>query len=275
MKFMTRSYGLFLITVLFFVASTICATPAHAANGSAITIQDFAFTPNVISVAVGTTITWTNMDAASHTVTSDSGAFESGTLGKGESFQFTFGALGTFMYHCHIHPSMTAKVVVTAKATTPPPSSGSSSLKRFDKNNDNKLDDTEFFAAVDGWVASQIDDFTFFKLVDLWISQGPITAAGLHADYLQFNGVSLAFAPGKGLSITADGQGIERMRVQIFGLDGRIIIDQSELSNKLVWNLSTLTGTPVANGVYLYRVIVERRDGQRAESAVKKIINLR
>lgn len=275
MKFMTRSCAIFLVTALSFVVGSLDSPFASAADSAAVTIQNFAFTPNTITVPLGTTITWTNEDAASHTVTSDTGAFESGTLGKGETFQFTFHSAGTFMYHCHIHPSMMAKVVVTAKPMTSPPSGGSSSLKRFDKNNNNKLDDIEFFAAVDGWIAAQIDDLTFFKLVDLWISQGPITAASLHADFLQFDDTALALSSSETISFTVHGQGIERMRVQIFGLNGKIIFDESGAGSELKWNETTFNGTLVANGVYLYRIRVEGDAGQGVEIAVQKIIILR
>ena len=78
------------------------------------TIQNFAFTPNTITLPVGTTVIWTNKDSVPHTVTSNGGAFGSGTLSQGQTFQFTFNTVGTFDYHCAIHPFMTAKVVVTA-----------------------------------------------------------------------------------------------------------------------------------------------------------------
>ena len=78
-----------------------------------VSIRNFAFAPQQISVKAGTKVTWTNNDSTAHTVTSDSGAFSSGTLNPGSSFSFVFNTPGTFSYHCSIHPSMTATVVVT------------------------------------------------------------------------------------------------------------------------------------------------------------------
>lgn len=75
-------------------------------------IQDMAFNPSTITVAAGTTIKWTNKDLVAHTVTSDTGQFESGSLTTGSTFSFTFTTAGTFPYHCTPHPSMTATVVV-------------------------------------------------------------------------------------------------------------------------------------------------------------------
>jgi len=75
-------------------------------------IQDMAFNPSTITVAAGTTIKWTNKDLVAHTVTSDTGAFGSGTLATGDTFTFTFTTAGSFPYHCTPHPTMTATVVV-------------------------------------------------------------------------------------------------------------------------------------------------------------------
>jgi len=92
------------------------ASPAPASSGTAaaVTIQNFAFSPATITVKPGTTVTWTNQDGASHTITSDStpAAFSSATLANGATYQFTFTAPGTYPYHCSIHPSMTGTVVV-------------------------------------------------------------------------------------------------------------------------------------------------------------------
>lgn len=92
------------------------ATPAAAAGGAAqamaVTIKDFAFGPPSLDVAVGTTVTWTNQDSTAHTVDGDQGEFSSGHLEPGKSFSQTFGKAGTFAYHCDIHPSMKATIVV-------------------------------------------------------------------------------------------------------------------------------------------------------------------
>ena len=79
---------------------------------NAIVIQNMAFGPSSKTVAVGTTITWTNQDAVGHTVTSTSGLFDSGTLGQGGTFSFTFTTAGIFDYRCTIHPSMTGTITV-------------------------------------------------------------------------------------------------------------------------------------------------------------------
>jgi len=73
----------------------------------------YGFNPAVLAVKVGTTITWKNMSSAPHTVTSDDGqTFDSGNVAVGGSFHFTFTTVGTFSYHCNIHPYMRATMIV-------------------------------------------------------------------------------------------------------------------------------------------------------------------
>jgi len=80
---------------------------------SAVDIKDFAFSPADLEVSVGTTVTWTNDDSATHTVTADDGSFDSGDLANGATFSQTFDTAGTFTYHCAKHPNMTATITVS------------------------------------------------------------------------------------------------------------------------------------------------------------------
>jgi plastocyanin len=75
-------------------------------------IQGMAFDPSTITITTGTTITWTNKDAIGHSVTSDNGVFDSGIINATGTFSYTFDTAGTFTYHCKVHPTMTASVVV-------------------------------------------------------------------------------------------------------------------------------------------------------------------
>jgi len=77
-----------------------------------ISIDNFSFTPNSITVAAGTTVVWTNQDDVPHNVTNPSKEFKSPTLDTGERWEFTFKKTGTFDYYCTIHPQMTGKVIV-------------------------------------------------------------------------------------------------------------------------------------------------------------------
>jgi plastocyanin len=75
-----------------------------------INIQNFAFSPETLTVTKGTTVTWINNDSAPHQI--KSATFNSGQLGKGQSFSFTFNDVGAFDYSCAIHPSMLGKIIV-------------------------------------------------------------------------------------------------------------------------------------------------------------------
>jgi plastocyanin len=77
------------------------------------TIQNFAFSPNPITIASGSTVTWTNLDGAPHTVTADDRSWGSGTLGQGATYSHVFTSPGRYTYHCDIHPSMKGTVLVT------------------------------------------------------------------------------------------------------------------------------------------------------------------
>jgi len=88
------------------------AASGPASGGSAVTIQNFAFSPVSLTVAAGTTVTWTDKDNTEHTVSADDGSFGSQKLTPGATFSETFSTPGTYAYHCSIHRTMTATVIV-------------------------------------------------------------------------------------------------------------------------------------------------------------------
>ncbi|MEM3095099.1 MAG: cupredoxin family copper-binding protein [Nitrososphaera sp.] len=85
--------------------STVVKIVANAGSNS--------FSPNPAEVKVGETVTWVNDDSGGHTVTSKDGVFDSGMMGKGQSFSFTFDKAGEYQYFCEPHPNMVGTVVVT------------------------------------------------------------------------------------------------------------------------------------------------------------------
>lgn len=96
---------------LFFLVNSCSSNSAPPANE--VFIQGMAFSPATLTVTVGTTVKWTNKDAIAHTVTSDTGTvLNSGNVAANGTFSFMFMTAGTYSYHCAIHPSMVAKVVV-------------------------------------------------------------------------------------------------------------------------------------------------------------------
>ena len=117
--------ALLLAAIVLFVLGSL-----EMARGAthAVAIADFAFSPATLTITAGDTVTWTNEDQIEHTATSTTGAFDSGLLGQGESYSFTFTTPGTYDYLCTPHPSMTGQIVVQAAAgppsTAPSPAGG-------------------------------------------------------------------------------------------------------------------------------------------------------
>jgi plastocyanin len=107
---------------------------AHAASASAVAVTipnntavgTGNYSPSVITVVIGVnnTVTWTNDDTATHTVTAvnpgASGWTSSGSLSPGATYSFTFTVPGGYDYMCQYHNFMTGTVFVKA-APTPTP----------------------------------------------------------------------------------------------------------------------------------------------------------
>ena len=96
-------------------------TPSPIAGGSSSAISipsgaevlgNRAFMPDDLDIQAGTTVTWTNTDSVAHTSTSNASGWDSGIIGPGRQFSFTYQTPGTFPYHCAIHPGMVGTVVV-------------------------------------------------------------------------------------------------------------------------------------------------------------------
>ena len=92
------------------------ATPTPAADPTGAVartvIRSMAFPEDLLEVTVGTTVVWTNEDAAAHTVTAVDGSFDSGRLRSGDSWSYTFDTVGTVEFYCRPHPFMRGTVVV-------------------------------------------------------------------------------------------------------------------------------------------------------------------
>jgi plastocyanin len=89
------------------------STTTVASEPTLVAIADFAFSPPALSVAAGSTVTWTNNDPFGHSVVATDGSFASSSLDSGVAFDFTFNTPGEYAYVCGIHPEMTGTVTVT------------------------------------------------------------------------------------------------------------------------------------------------------------------
>lgn len=109
-------YALRVVWLLTSLASTpgLAEDPNNAGAGpvASVTMDHNTFIPAEITVAPGTTVTWTNQEAMPHTVVDQNKGFRSKTIVKDGTFSFTFTTAGDYDYLCSIHPNMKGKVIV-------------------------------------------------------------------------------------------------------------------------------------------------------------------
>jgi plastocyanin len=102
-------------------------TPITPASPSEVTVQNNSFSPATVTIAAGTTVTWTwdtctsgydpytgsSTTCVDHAITWDApGGTDSATQSKG-TYQRNFATAGTYNYHCAIHgAAMSGKVIV-------------------------------------------------------------------------------------------------------------------------------------------------------------------
>jgi plastocyanin len=86
-------------------------TPVSIVSGAS-TLTTTAYSPNPVTVTVGTTIRWMNNDNVAHTSTANDSSWNSGSIAPGGSFSRTFMSAGSFPYKCTIHPNMVGTVTV-------------------------------------------------------------------------------------------------------------------------------------------------------------------
>ena len=115
--------GVFLLTRKHSPSSSMANMTNSSSGGSnskavatdTVAISNFSFSPEFITIKKGTTVTWTNHDSVAHTVVETDGKTgpNSQDIDTGKSYSFTYSIVGTFAYHCSIHPEMTGTVTVT------------------------------------------------------------------------------------------------------------------------------------------------------------------
>ncbi|RFB81625.1 cupredoxin domain-containing protein [Methylovirgula sp. 4M-Z18] len=108
-----RSRRLFLVLgATQLLAATLLLAAARADDGASVTIDNFTFSPQTLTVAAGTTVVWKNNDDIPHLVVANDKSFRSKALDTDDSYSFTFTTPGTYNYFCGLHPHMTGTVVV-------------------------------------------------------------------------------------------------------------------------------------------------------------------
>jgi len=102
-------------TATMLAAAVLPGWAHNAASASAVSIDNFTFTPQTLTVKAGTTVTWTNKDDIPHGLGWTNNTFtRSKAMDTDDSVSFTFAKPGTYQYFCYIHPHMTGTIVVEA-----------------------------------------------------------------------------------------------------------------------------------------------------------------
>ncbi len=101
---------LILVLSLFLTSFT---KPASAKNAQeyTVTIDCYWYNPGSLTIPVGSTVIWKNT-CGQHSVTSNTGEFDSGPLEEGQIASHVFSTRGVFFYHCTLHPDMKKGEVV-------------------------------------------------------------------------------------------------------------------------------------------------------------------
>jgi plastocyanin len=98
----------------FAAVAAIALGAAAPAPTALVKIDNFTFSPQVLTVTAGTTVTWANEDDTPHTVVASDKSFRSKAMDTDERYSMTFAKPGTYDYFCSLHPHMTAKILVKA-----------------------------------------------------------------------------------------------------------------------------------------------------------------
>ena len=106
-------FAIALTALLWLGMSTTAAAAPRASRTIDVTILNFIYSPDPITIDPGDTVRWTNLDTAQHSAVSVKEGFVSAVSGQNQSASVTFNDPGTFAYVCAVHgASMKGTVVV-------------------------------------------------------------------------------------------------------------------------------------------------------------------
>jgi plastocyanin len=110
-----RSSGVRTIVVVIAAVTFLlgAAVPYARAEDARVKIDNFTFSPEVLTIKRGTKVTFENHDDIPHTIVGVGGKFRSKPLDSDDKFSFTFDTAGDFAYFCGLHPHMKGKIVVS------------------------------------------------------------------------------------------------------------------------------------------------------------------
>jgi plastocyanin len=94
-------------------ASSSSSSSSSSVKGTSITIENFMFMPMSLTVSPGATVKVTNKDSATHTLTANDNAFNTGDITQNQTKTFKAPMKpGTYTYICNIHQYMMGTIIV-------------------------------------------------------------------------------------------------------------------------------------------------------------------
>jgi len=95
-------------------ATSTPATRPTPGGSPEVAVVDYGYQPGVLRVPLDAVVKWTNRGDEGHDVTGTGpgGAWRSGPLAQGESYQRQFALPGEYPYMCTVHPEMRGFVEV-------------------------------------------------------------------------------------------------------------------------------------------------------------------
>ena len=160
----------------------------------------------------------------------------------------------------------------------------------LDLNTNDLLDDGEIRKAIQYWILGEtvpgtsqtIDDPTIRNLIKMWIQGEPVDVASAaqaqdlaRANALDVQALQLSAPSLLERTLRVQGQGIAEVALQVFDLSGRLLKEETSAGSQLRFSLTDQADHALANGVYLYVISVEGLDGERWQSAVRKLVMMR
>ncbi|MBI1730547.1 hypothetical protein HY229_06630 [Candidatus Acetothermia bacterium] len=141
----------------------------------------------------------------------------------------------------------------------------------FDADQNLFIDDHEFFKAVDFWINQTIDDYLFFQVVDAWVASASLPRQNTVGHSANPGEVTLSATP-SGMTFAAMDRESRSVGVEIYRLSGEHAFSGSAEGSHLTWGLRGANGSAVANGIYLYVITTQDRNGNVVRSEVKKLV---
>ena len=169
--------------------------------------------------------------------------------GRSYPFDFTLEESGPREIEVKIGESYKKKTINVesrnGNGNQPPPTQGGNDLSDYDSDGSCNLSDVEFFDMLDDWLIESISDLMFFQGVDAWLGETNVcTTSAASTTSLRMSAL--------GLTISSHSAPLGSVR--IYDANGREVYAQTTTGKTLMWNLTDLTGQPVANGVYFVKV---------------------